>query len=644
MIMGISNVGTNIINIGGIQDAFSVAPDQIRFFIGASYNATTDVEVMRLTSTSNVLINTTTDAGFRLDVNGTARVQGNLTTNLTAGSVPFIGASGLLSQDNSTLFWDNTNKRLGIGTNAPSTLLHINTTSTSSVVSALRLNNPNSSLNSGSALDFYSGAGPMARIYTLAKNTGRGNLLFQVSNDVAGTFFDALTIIHTSGNVLIGTTTDAGFRLDVQGSTRFNGLSTIQGTTASDTPPLGSELATTGTGTNWAGTNFATGYTHTIGSTDALTTTLAAVSGTYYQITYTVTGRTTGSFVINYGGTSTFALTSTGAVGPRATSTATLEIVPTTDFNGTIVLSVRTIGTSSANVTLNTSGGITTNEIRVIPINTTFFMGLNAGRRNTTAISTTFVGSNAGANNTTGANGTFVGRGAGQNNSTGTSNTFVGVEAGFVNTIGNSNSFFGVASGAANTTGGNNAFFGVSSGASNTTGGNNSFFGLNSGNANTTGTRNSFFGRDSGLNNTTGENNIFLGLESGRRIAAGGNLTISNTSIFIGVDTRAAADNQANQIAIGHASVGLGSNTTVLGNTSTTFGRWYGSLLLGTTTNAASSILTMESTTQGVLFPRMTTTQKNAIASPATGLVVYDNTLNKLSVFTGLVWENVTSL
>jgi len=77
-------------------------------------------------TSGNVQIGTTTDAGFRLDVNGTARVQGNLTTNLTAGSVPFIGASGLLSQDNTNLFWDNTNKRLGVGTNAPSYKTQIN--------------------------------------------------------------------------------------------------------------------------------------------------------------------------------------------------------------------------------------------------------------------------------------------------------------------------------------------------------------------------------------------------------------------------------------------------------------------------------------------------------------------------------------
>jgi hypothetical protein len=58
----------------------------------------------------------------------------------------------------------------------------------------------------------------------------------------------------------------------------------------------------------------------------------------------------------------------------------------------------------------------------------------------------------------------------------------------------------------------------------------------------------------------------------------------------------------------------------------------------------ASAILDITSTTKGVLFPRMTTTQKNAISSPATGLVVYDTTLNKLSVYTGAAWETVTSL
>ncbi len=45
-------------------------------------------------------------------------------TGLTEGSISFIGTSGLFTQDNSKLFWNNTNKRLGIGTATPSTILH----------------------------------------------------------------------------------------------------------------------------------------------------------------------------------------------------------------------------------------------------------------------------------------------------------------------------------------------------------------------------------------------------------------------------------------------------------------------------------------------------------------------------------------
>ena len=68
-----------------------------------------------------------------------------------------------------------------------------------------------------------------------------------------------------------------------------------------------------------------------------------------------------------------------------------------------------------------------------------------------------------------------------------------------------------------------------------------------------------------------------------------------------------------------------------------------GSFGFGTLTPDASSVADMVSTTKGFLPPRMTTTQKNAISTPATGLVVYDSTLNKLCVYTGASWETVTS-
>jgi hypothetical protein len=61
----------------------------------------------------------------------------------------------------------------------------------------------------------------------------------------------------------------------------------------------------------------------------------------------------------------------------------------------------------------------------------------------------------------------------------------------------------------------------------------------------------------------------------------------------------------------------------------------------GATAAHASSILDLTSTNRGFLPPRMTTTEKNAIASPATGLVVYDSTTNKLCCYNGSTWNDL---
>jgi hypothetical protein len=69
-----------------------------------------------------------------------------------------------------------------------------------------------------------------------------------------------------------------------------------------------------------------------------------------------------------------------------------------------------------------------------------------------------------------------------------------------------------------------------------------------------------------------------------------------------------------------------------------------GNLGIGTSTPNASAILDAQSTTKGVRMPNMTTTQKNAINSPAAGLMVFDTTLSKLCVYTGAAWETITSV
>lgn len=53
---------------------------------------------------------------------------------------------------------------------------------------------------------------------------------------------------------------------------------------------------------------------------------------------------------------------------------------------------------------------------------------------------------------------------------------------------------------------------------------------------------------------------------------------------------------------------------------------------------AASALLDMVSTSKGLAPPRMTTTQKNAISSPLTGLIVYDTNLNALQIYNGSSW------
>lgn len=69
-----------------------------------------------------------------------------------------------------------------------------------------------------------------------------------------------------------------------------------------------------------------------------------------------------------------------------------------------------------------------------------------------------------------------------------------------------------------------------------------------------------------------------------------------------------------------------------------------GNLGIGTTSPSASAILDAQSTTKGVRMPNMTTTQKNAISSPAAGLMVFDTTLAKLCVYTGAAWQTITSI
>jgi hypothetical protein len=67
-------------------------------------------------------------------------------------------------------------------------------------------------------------------------------------------------------------------------------------------------------------------------------------------------------------------------------------------------------------------------------------------------------------------------------------------------------------------------------------------------------------------------------------------------------------------------------------------------LKLGDATELNSNaILDLVSTTKGFLTPRMTTTQRNAIQSPAEGLEIYNLTTHVKEYFNGTVWKTITT-
>lgn len=101
----------------------------------------------------------------------------------------------------------------------------------------------------------------------------------------------------------------------------------------------------------------------------------------------------------------------------------------------------------------------------------------------------------------------------------------------------------------------------------------------------------------------------------------------------------------SNAIAFGSMNNNPFENTSSV-NAFSEFARIDGSgnLLIGTTTTVASAKAVVSSTTQGFLPPVMTTTQKNAISSPAAGLIVFDTTLAKLCVYSGSAWQTITSV
>ncbi len=106
-----ANDGVLITSSGGVPSISSTIP-----------NATQD-NITRLGTIASV------GAAIGVTFGGTGT-----STQFTAGSVIYAGASGVYSQDNSNLFWDATNHRLGIGTTSPFYALNVQVASNTTVL------------------------------------------------------------------------------------------------------------------------------------------------------------------------------------------------------------------------------------------------------------------------------------------------------------------------------------------------------------------------------------------------------------------------------------------------------------------------------------------------------------------------------
>lgn len=119
---------------------------------------------------------------------------------------------------------------------------------------------------------------------------------------------------------------------------------------------------------------------------------------------------------------------------------------------------------------------------------------------------------------------------------------------------------------------------------------------------------------------------------SGNLTLTGGSLLMNNNNIYVARGTGTPTD--------GMEIRALSSGTDALKVTTSSVSI----SSVGGLTYQASAQLAVDSTTRGFLPPRMTTAQKNAIATPAAGLIVYDTTLAKLCVRTASAWETITSV
>lgn len=164
-------------------------------------------------------------------------------STMTSGSVLFAGTSGILSQDNASLFWDNTNKLLGIGNSSPAARLDIvNNTAANDVVSIKA-----ASSQSGKLLGFKNSGGSSLAYFDSSSNLinpGSGWAISKRTDLATGLKFD----FPNNGDVSIYSGAGITLNLSQPGFLNINGMQSNTSGTKEITLDNSSFSPTSGTG------------------------------------------------------------------------------------------------------------------------------------------------------------------------------------------------------------------------------------------------------------------------------------------------------------------------------------------------------------------------------------------------------------
>jgi len=407
------------------------------------------------------------------------------------------------------------------------------------------------------------------------------------------------------------------------------GLGGISLTSLSATSPL-SYNNTTGAFSISQATGSTNGY---LSSTDW--TTFNAKQG---AITLTTTGTSGAATLIgttlNIPNYATGGITGSGANGQATFWTGTSTVSGDNGFFWDNTNKRLGLGTTTPTHILETAQDVKINSVIVgvgggTPPLYNIKMGTTNLNNNTTGSYNIGIGIGSLAANTTGSYNIAMGLGAGGGSTAHGSNVFIGHG---VATIASPSSNAVIIGNFAGSEGGIKSTIIGAGARTNTMGDSTTAIGYQAG-ASSDGTNNMYFGYRSGYF-THGYNNILFGHDA----AYSATQKDVFNSIIIGYSAQPLASGNKNQIVIGNNATGLGSYTTTIGNDSTNHAAIRGNLLLGTTTNETTALLNMVSTSKGFLKPRMTTTQRDAITSPATGLEIFNTTTGVPNYYNGSAW------